>query len=409
LSVIDRDHLDWITQEVSLTDKNHLWPEEIIYEKDQLTLAATLERPDGTRRRLWYRIPAAYREALTESCDPFVLGLLFTVMKSTLDFHVHGEVSPSLLCNLAELQLAWACWKPAKYHRIEISADLEREQPRVKSDQVIIGFSSGADSAYSAWRHCTGRAGRQQRNLSAGVMLHGFDIPLKEEQVFAQAVENTRSMLASIGMELIPIATNFREVGGTWEDAFASGLASGLALLQGRYNTGLIASGYDYSCLVFPWGSNPVTDGLMSSGSFQLIHDGAALSKMKKIEQISVWPEAMKHLRVCFDGRSACNCCRCAKCMKTILLFRILRLDLPECFERDITDSDLLRMRWKSGEIENLGIVVAQARAASISASWVWALQFSLLINRLRLRLMQGAPFRKGLRSLYRYFFPPLE
>jgi hypothetical protein len=240
-------------------------------------------------------------------------------------------------------------------------------------------------------------------------MLHGFDIPLGEAEVFTRATENARILLASLGMELIPIATNFREMGGTWEDAFAAGLASCLALLQGQYNTGLIASGYDYANLIFPWGSTPLTDGMMSSNSFQIIHDGTALDKTAKIKQISGWPEALKYMRVCFNGHYARNCCRCTKCMKMILLFRILGLGLPECFERDISDGDILRMRLKMTEIKNLEYLVKQARDTSVSASWVRALQYSLMINRLRLLALQISPTTKALRRVYRFFFPPLQ
>jgi hypothetical protein len=395
--------------EEQLPDKTHLWPDEVVREGDFITLGAILERPDGTRRRLWYRLPLAFREAVTKSCDPFVVGLLFTVMKSPGDLRVHGEVSPSLLRNLVEFQDAWAAWKPAKYHRLEITADLEREQPRAKSDEAIMGFSGGADSAFTAWRHRTGHAGRQARNLVAGVMLHGFDIPLQEAEVFARASANARLMLASLGMELIPIATNFREVGGTWEDAFAAGLASALMLLQGRYNTGLIASGYDYSALILPWGSNPLTDGMMSSDAFQIILDGTALNKLEKIRQFQDWPEALKYLRVCLDGHYARNCCRCGKCVKIMMLFRMLDLGLPECFERDISDSEILRLRFQHiGDIKSLELLVEDARHASIADSWLRALQFSLMINRLRLSSMQIAPTKKVMRRIYRLLLPPL-
>jgi hypothetical protein len=180
-------------------------------------------------------------------------------------------------------------------------------------------------------------------------------------------------------------------------------------LLQGRYHTGLIAGSYDYSALIFPWGTNPLTDGLMSSDSFQIIHDGAALNKMAKIRQFSVWPEALKYLRVCLDGHYARNCCRCAKCMKIILLFRILGLGLPECFERDMGDGEILRLRFQSlADIASLAHLVEHARDASISASWVRALQLSLLINRLRLSAMEVPPIRKVSRRIYRFFLPPL-
>jgi len=393
-----------------MPDKTHLWPEEASRENDDLTLSAILERPDGTRRRLWYRLPMKFQEAVTKSCDPFVLGFIFTVMRTPSDLIVHGQVSPSLLRNLVEFQDVWAYWRPEKYRRIEITADVEREQPRAQSDEAILGFSGGADSSFTAWHHHSGHAGRLQRNLMAGVRLHGFDIPLEEPDVFKQAAENSRLMLASIGMDLIPVATNFRAMGGTWEDSFASGVASSLMLLQGRYNTGLIAAGNNrYSARALPWGSNPITDRLMSSDSFEIILDGSLLDKMEKIKQIQAWPEAGEYLRVCLDGRSASNCCRCEKCVKTILLFRILGLDQPECFEHDLSNGDIWRLRLhSSGDVQDLGRLIGQAREASISASWVTALRFCIVINRLRLSQSQTALSRKLARRIYRWFVPPL-
>lgn len=395
--------------EEKLSEKIHLWPEEIVREGDNITLGAIIEKPDGTRRRLWYRLPEAYRDAVTKSCDPFVLGILFTIMKSPVEMQVHGQVSPSLLRNLAEFQEVWSCWMPDKYKRNEISADVEEESLRAESDEAILAFSGGGDSAYSAWHHRVGNTDRQKRNLVAGVMFHGFDFPLSEPDIFAGAAERSRLMLASIGMELIPIATNFREMGGTWEEAHGAGLASGLALLQGKYNTGLIAGSYDYAHLVIPWGSNPITDWMMSSDSFQILHDGAALDKLEKIVMIKEWPEALKYLRVCYTGQTSGNCCRCFKCVKIMMIFRMLGLGAPECFEHDISDSEILRLRFPNlGDIHSGEKFVEQAKAASIEAPWLRAFQFSIFINRLRLTLGQVVPARKLARRFYRFFFPPL-
>jgi hypothetical protein len=395
--------------EKPLNEKIHLWPEEIVADGDAVTVAAVIERPGGNRQRLWYRLPAACREAITGSCDPFVLGLLFSAMKTPADVRVHGQVSPSLLRNLVEFQDAWATWKPAKYGRIEISTDLEREPARPETGAAILGFSGGADSAYTAWRHRTGRAGRQGRNLVAGVMLHGFDIPLQETEAFAGAAGRAGLMLASLGMELIPVATNFREMGATWEDAHGAGLASALMLLQGRYNAGLIAGSYDYAHLVYPWGSNPITDGLMSSDAFRIVHDGAALDKMAKIKAIQEWPEALKYLRVCYIGNYAVNCCRCFKCIKIMMIFRMLGLGLPECFEKDIHDGEILRMRIPNrDDIHSAEKFVEQAKADAVHASWLRAFQASLLVNRLRLTARRIVPAGNLGRRVYRFFFPPL-
>jgi hypothetical protein len=99
-----------------MPEKIHLWPEDAIQDNDSITLAATLERQNGTRRRLWYRIPATGRDAVTTSSDPFVLGILFNVMRFSADLNIHDQVSPSLLRNLVEFQDAWVSWLPKNTH-----------------------------------------------------------------------------------------------------------------------------------------------------------------------------------------------------------------------------------------------------------------------------------------------------
>jgi hypothetical protein len=119
------------------------------------------------------------------------------------------------------------------------SADREEAAP-ARAHRRRDGFFGGADSAFTAWRHRRGQPGRQGRDLQAGVLVHGFDIPLGQEGVFARAAGRAREMLASLGMDLIPVATNFREQGGRWEHTYGTGLVSCLMLLQGRFREGLV-------------------------------------------------------------------------------------------------------------------------------------------------------------------------
>ncbi|NET10990.1 MAG: SH3 domain-containing protein, partial [Symploca sp. SIO2B6] len=46
-----------------------------------------------------------------------------------------------------------------------------------------------------------------------------------------------------------------------------------------------------YQSLKLPWGTNPITDGLLSSKTFQSIHDGAAFTRLEKIQASTVPPD----------------------------------------------------------------------------------------------------------------------
>ena len=230
----------------------HIWPEEPAEQEGLVTTGFALEDAQGKRERFWYRLPTAQRGALTESCDPYVLAVLFTAMQTPADLRVHGSVSPSLLKNLEEYQAIWHSWLPDRYQPVEVLAESEQEAGRAAGSAAVMTFSGGVDSSFTAWRHRTGHAGRQTEDLQAGVILHGFDIPLKSEKAFDVALNRSRIMLDSLGMETIPMATNLRGVGSNFDNSHATILASCLALLQKRFSVGLIADSTPYHVLVFP-------------------------------------------------------------------------------------------------------------------------------------------------------------
>jgi hypothetical protein len=324
--------------------QTNLWLESSKELEGLVVRSATVELPDRKRVNIWYSVPAHYKSTLTEGAEPFVLATIFTAMRRSTDLVVHGDVSPSLLRNLTEYQGAWACWSPKRYSKIEILPDVEREQPIANvTDRAISAFSGGVDSCFTVFRHRARRAGRLNRNLLASVMVQGCDIPINQSEVFQRAVARSAKMLGSLGMELIPVTSNFRELDKNWVDSHGALVVSCLWLFRKGYSSGLIPSTEPYDDLVLPWGSNPVTDWLLSSDSFTIIHDGAAFTRNEKVREIANWLEATRYLRVCWEGNQLDrNCGRCEKCIRTILNFRVMGLPLPECFEDDVTEQEIV-------------------------------------------------------------------
>ena len=75
----------------------HIWPQEPARRDGHLILSATIEVPGEDQKTLWYRIPEDQEKNLAPNADPFVIGLIYLMMQSGYEVHVHGEVSPSLL------------------------------------------------------------------------------------------------------------------------------------------------------------------------------------------------------------------------------------------------------------------------------------------------------------------------
>ena len=81
--------------------------EPALSEGDRIILAARLDQPAQPPQRLWWSLPAAWAEAVTPWADPFVVGLLFPMMRAGRDVVVEGRVSPSLLEELETFMAIW--------------------------------------------------------------------------------------------------------------------------------------------------------------------------------------------------------------------------------------------------------------------------------------------------------------
>ena len=91
-----------------------------------------------------------------------------------------------------------------------------------------------------------------------------------------------------------------------------------------------IASSFQYTQL-FPWGSHPLLDNLLSTETTEIIHDGAHLTRIEKMAALSQWPETYSRLRTClfdisFINKTARleNCCRCERCIQAMSVLDML-------------------------------------------------------------------------------------
>jgi hypothetical protein len=291
------------------------------------------------------------------------------------------------LYNLCEFQKIWSCWLPNRYSCVDIIVDSEKEEiGQGSSHDAISTFSGGVDSCNTVYYHKTlSNHDRQKENICAGLIIHGFDIPLSSVDTFTSASKNSKSILESIDVELITIATNFRELGLSWHDSHGSGLASSLSLFSNKFTRGLIPSGEPYHALANYWGSHPLTDRLLSSDNFQIIHDGAQFTRIQKIKNIIEWSEALNHLRVCWEGKHLDrNCGKCEKCIRTILDFRAINQKLPPCFEENISNRDICKLifcSFSQPQLIEMKLIVDQAQANKIKELWVYLLRLIIIIK----------------------------
>jgi len=392
----------------------YLHPEPPQIRDDVLELAASLKHPDGRCERLWWRVPTAWSDAVTAWADPFVVGLLFPIMRAGRDVQVEGRVSPSLLTNLETFMGIWQQGAPDQYRAVHIRAQEEVEAPPpATTGQTVVPFSCGVDSCFTVFRHFRGLPGTSNRTITAGAVINGFDIWLDQDNagdMYEGLLAGARAMLDSVGAACIPMSTNFHDLATTWKHSFGTHLVSGMHLLAGRFDATMVADDAPHSAMGRAGGDRPIGDPLLGGEHFDVSSDGAETLRYDKAELLSQWPEAMQHLRVCFEnpGRHT-NCCRCQKCVRSILSFRVGGCPLPPAFDHDVSDEQIRRIRFL--HLECMAVwwedLAAVARERGFGGeSWVRAASDAVRRNRRRWRWNRlkrpFIPVRNAVRFLFR-------
>lgn len=371
-----------------MTEYIDVWPKEpavTAEAADPAQIAVVIE--NGTEREtLWYR--SSDSDFCNKDMDAFALGLVFYAMERGKALRVRGNVSPSLLANLEEFQAAWAFRKGAVYKVVDIKADSEVETSIAADRPALAAFSGGLDSCFTIQRHKNALCGRLKQDIQAGLFVQGFDIPLQDEAAFCRAAARAKATLASLGVPLITLSTNFKDLNIQWDDTHVLGLVSAMTLLKHRFAIGLIGSTLTYKETQLNWGSNVITDHLLSSRSFAVVHDGAAFTRIDKFRAVADWPEAYNELRLCYSAdRKDENCCRCWKCLVNILRMRALNLPLPPTFPHEVTDAQIAEINGL-GEIGVISFESVRDAAGKFNAQGSWLTEIDRCIARNRKALI---------------------
>ncbi|MEJ2346946.1 MAG: hypothetical protein P8090_16400 [Gammaproteobacteria bacterium] len=341
-----------------------------------------IARYDGGRRVaedvLWYELGTAWGLPQDADADSYLRAVLLDAMSEKRDICVQGTASKTLVRNLVELQSAWHRWLPDTFHTVSIDADELRDRETPKPGAVS-AFSLGVDSMFTVWRHTQRKLGNGSIDIRLGVLTHGFDIPLSATDAFEKVRRTAAATLDELGLPLADIKTNFRQISHVnWEYTFGSALVAALGNFKEAAGTGLVGSSNPYNALVLPWGSNPVTDHLLSAGDFAVVHDGASHNRPEKISEIANWETGCNNLRVCWEGKEYDrNCGKCEKCLRTMLNFLACGRTVPSCFSQEENwRQNILRVRFANSAIRSDWVQILQtARINQIKNQiffWLW-------------------------------------
>lgn len=335
---------------------------------------------------LWYELPASLPQISPDDAEPFLIASVMEAMGENRTLHVTGSVSYLLLSNLHEFMVAWSKWVPGTYHVVAIEAASIRLRPspsNLAHDTAVAAYSGGVDATCTLFRHSRSLEGHRSRKIAACALIHGFDITLDQTEKFAWSLKIGQETLDTIGVRLHPVRTNFREViRANWEHSHGAALVSALQFLKPLAPACLIGSSKPYHDLVFPYGSNPLSDAMLSSDAFQVLHDGARFDRTEKIANIAQWPLGTRNLRVCWRGNQVgANCGKCEKCIRTKLSFLALGKPYSPSLGDAPTTWEILNLVFVSYAIRvDFMQILANCQRNHVRAPWVrplwWRVKF---------------------------------
>jgi hypothetical protein len=333
----------------------------------RLSAAIQFAGQDGPPASLWYELEGVGAGDCSGHSDSFLVALLLVAMMRREEIEVRGGVCPRLLRNLQAYQQVFHAWFPEKFALVAITAEEFAGRPNAAAARGVgCAFSGGVDSSYTLQAHLPAHEPDPEWRVSHAVFVHGFDIRLCEEGIFAAAASRYRQRLAELGVRLITVRTNIREFVDvvSWELAHGSALASVALLLSPLLQRFCIPASFPYTESL-PWGSHPLTDPLLSSAALEIIHDGA-MARVDKIARVAAWPPARSWLRVCWERPDANrNCGRCYNCMLTMVSLEIAGF-LADCptFPGSLDRAGIRALRLPEEELPETQTIVARARAA---------------------------------------------
>lgn len=298
-------------------------------------LEGRLTLPDGRVREAWFEFESPDGRLPPRRARPFVLAFLPLAMRAGLPLRCETGADPGTLANLAQWQAVFAHWFPWSLEHIPLEIPAAREAAR--GTDAVLSFSGGVDSSYALARRVARPAPGEAR-VAEGLMIHGFDIPLREERAFEARHAASSRQLARFGVRALRMRTNVRELGRRpymdWaRETHGIWLTAAMSCLEPWRAEIAVAASDIASRLTLPWASNPITDRFLEGDAARLGHVGAELSRLGKVRFLGAFPGAVDDLRVCFERPELGeNCGQCRKCLTLQLALEALGLPTAGAF-----------------------------------------------------------------------------
>lgn len=317
---------------------------------------STINFTDGTGQngQIFYEFEGRDRP-MEKPCGNFALvAMLPYAMAHGLDIEISEPVDLDLLEALEENQDAWLRWHPSYFKPIKINASCISAPSLPKDRTAIMAFSGGLDATYALHMNRRGLLGQRSVDVNGAVLIHGFDLPLDKPEWFVSAKKSAGTITDSYSVPLTTARTNWRDLGLDWERCFIFGVSAVMHQFKSKFGYAVIAADEAYEGEVLGWGSNSITNQMMSGVSFPLRFVGAGMSRTGKAARLSNEPAVLQNLRVCWEYPEEGNCGHCEKCVRTKLNFLASGVQSVPALGSVVTVDEVGKVRLQNAATYNL-------------------------------------------------------
>lgn len=312
---------------------------EIRQEGAETTWRVAVET-DGVERTLWFAVPSAHADLLTDTADAALVGLLLPAMARGERIAVEGPVSEALHDALARPFQALVRTVIPSLRAVEIDP-ASRRGARARPSGAATGFSAGIDSYAVLADHHYGDVAPGLRLTHLLFHNVGSHEP-GGRPVFLERRERLRTVVERIGLPFVTVDSNLDAFYGPELHFLLTHPLRNTAvahLLQGGLGRFDYASTYAYPkvfvgetfSLAF---CDPIALPLLSTETLTVRSVGGEYTRVAKTLRVAALEDSHDTLDVCANPAAAAgrvNCSRCFKCVRTLLTLEIAgRLPLYE-------------------------------------------------------------------------------
>jgi hypothetical protein len=304
----------------------------------------------------------------------------------TLSIPTENPICPVLLKNFHSFQEVFCQWYP-ELSKVDIVAAVK---PASAPNLIkgVSSFSGGVDSLYTVFQV------RQQ--IDQIMLCCGLDMQLSETQRIEESKAQCRFFAEQNKVGLVTVETNLKESLDDYNGKKMHGVVL-IGLMLALCPAQVFIPASDTVSNLEPWGSHPLTDPLLSTGSTHVIHH-AAIRRSSKLRALASSQHTLDMLRVC-NASDQYNCSECEKCLRTMFVLEVLgktsaalkRITAQQLKKLRLYDEGVLGF-WKDNRdlAGELGNEKLYGLAAKIVNDFEFRHHFKRLLTVLNLRSNSG-------------------